>query len=112
MKQAIAASVVAVALVLAPAVPAAAGQNAGQESTALRFSKGLSAIFAEAAAHQQIATGERGMVLAENPATSVIVARRNADGSITIGCFDNAPAASRFAAATPQTAPSSEPEVK
>lgn len=111
MKQTIAASVVAVALVVAPAAPAAAGQNEAKEPTSLRFSSSLAKVFADAAAHQRVENGEHAMVLAENPGTNVMVARRNADGSITIGCFDNAPAARRFVAAQ-QATPSSAPEVK
>jgi hypothetical protein len=101
MKPSIAALLAAGALFLAPAAFAA---DAVQQTLSLRFSRDLGAIFAEAAEHRQIVSGEHQMVLAENPATNVLLARRNRDGSITIGCFDDAESARRFFARTPAVA--------
>jgi len=98
MKQQIAASLLACAFVLAPAA-FAADRKTDTDASTLRFTKTLSAVFSEAAEHNQVTRGEQQMVIAANPSPNVLVARKNLDGSVTIGCFNNGESALRFVAA-------------
>ena len=108
------AAVVAVALLVASAV-FAADQTAPQKqatadsSLSLRFGRSIATLFASVADHRQVTALPDGAVIAENPATNVMVARRNRDGSVMMQCVDNEAAARAFfepANRVPATAPS------
>src|SRR5258708_9992465 len=107
MNQRIAAWVLAGAIVVAPAAFAGSPneKNASdQKSVAQKTAElqapilplTLSAIFARVAQEAKITTGEHGMQIADNPNIEVLVARRNADVTISKACVDSEEAARRF----------------
>ena len=92
------------------AVERSAAQPAERPLT-LSFGRGLKTLFATVAHDRDVTVMADGTVIAGNPATNVLVARRNRDGSITTRCMDNEAAARAFFEAAVQTpaAPASSP---
>lgn len=106
MKHPIASSVVALALVAVPAVHAAAGQkqrDPGAEPQPLPIAMSLSAIFAHVNDAPKVTNGEHGMQIVDNPAPEVVIARKNADGTVSTACVESEAAARRFFAAAPKS---------
>jgi hypothetical protein len=99
MKRSIAASVVAVALMV-PAVFAA--EQKQKETKPLPVGMSLSAMFARLGEAPKVTNGEHGMQIVENPVAEVVIARRNADGTVSTACVDSEAAARRFFAAAPK----------
>lgn len=104
MKHPIAASVVAVALVVAPAVFAAEQKQREPraETKPLPMGMNLSALFARAGEAPKVTDGPHGMQIVDNAAAEVVIVRRNADGSVSRACVDSEAAARRFFAAAPK----------
>lgn len=105
MKHPIASSVVAVALLMSPAVFAADQKQRELRTEAKPLPVGitLSALFAHAGEAPKVTAGEHGMQIIDNPVSEVLIARRNADGTVSTACVDSEAAARRFFAAAPKT---------
>lgn len=101
MKLRVAAFTVAGALALAPMVFAGDGDQVTNNVPTQRLPimrVTLSELFAKVAAQngEKLATNARNVVLYENPATEVIMVRRNDDGSVSRACVETEKAARTF----------------
>lgn len=71
-------------------------------SASVRAPLTIEELFAEVASHTLIMSGAEGTTLFENPGTDVMIVRRNADGSTTHACVEDAAAARRFLSIKPE----------
>ena len=103
MKHPIAASVVAVALVVTPVFATEQKQReARSDAKPLPVGISLSELFARAGEAPKVTAGEHGMQIVENPISEVLIAKRNADGTVSTACVDSEAAARRFFAVAPK----------
>lgn len=75
--------------------------------TTVTTTQQLEAIFAKAEAAESMETNTG--VTIEMPSMEVVIARRDANGKIVLGCVDSATAAKRFLAAQIETIPTKAP---
>ncbi|MEO8035376.1 MAG: hypothetical protein ABI837_13150 [Acidobacteriota bacterium] len=72
----------------------------------------LTELFASVASHTASVRDTSGMITYENPIAEVMIARRNADGTVSRACVETEEAARNFLSASREAVVSSSPEPK